>query len=116
MRSNELYLVDILEAADAIERFIAGFQLDDFVKDEKCQSAVLQKFTTIGEAAARLPSDLRDRYPDIEWRKIVGLRNLLVHAYFSVKLSIIYATATKDVPQLRRKIAQILKQEFGKEI
>ncbi len=114
MRNNELYLTDIVEAADAIERFIAGVQLGDFLNDEKSQSAVLQKLMVIGEAAARLPNDFRDRYPDIEWSKIVGFRNIIVHSYFSVNFSIVFATAIKDVPDLRGKVTLILEQEFGK--
>jgi uncharacterized protein with HEPN domain len=112
MRSSELYLTDIVEAADAIEEFTSDVEFGDFVRDDMRRSAVVQKLTVIGEAVARLPQDFRDRHPDIEWSKIVGVRNILVHGYFSVNFSIIFTTAKKNVPELRRKIAIILEQEF----
>lgn len=66
MRKIELYLTDIVEAADAIERFVDRARLDEFLNDEKGQSAVLQKMIVIGEAVARLPDDFRNRHPEIE--------------------------------------------------
>lgn len=113
MRREELFLTDIIEAADAIQQFIAGVQLDDFLRDTLRQSAVLQKLIVIGEAAAQISTALRDRYPDIEWRKIVGFRNIVVHKYFAIDLPIVWVAATQDVPDLRRKVAWILTQEFG---
>jgi uncharacterized protein with HEPN domain len=113
MRREELYLTDMVQAADAIAEFIAGLAEDDFLGDELRQSAVQQKLMVIGEAAARLPEPFRNRYPEIEWRKIVAFRNVLVHSYFSIRLPLIWETATGDVPDLRQKIAHVLEQEFG---
>jgi len=76
MRREELYLADIIEAADAIQRFMEGIQRADFFRDELRQSAVLQKLTVIGEAAARLPTEFTERHPEIEWVDIVGFRNI----------------------------------------
>jgi len=112
MRSDEQYLTDIVEAADAIARFIAGVDQAAFLQDELRQSAVIQKIEVIGEAAGKVPPRLRDRYPEVEWPRIVGMRNLLVHSYFSIKPGIIWQTATQAVPDLREKIAQILIREF----
>jgi len=112
MRPEELYLTDIVEAADAIQRFIIGIEPHDFLNDELRQSAVLQKLIVIGEAAARLPNAFRDQHPEVEWHKIVGFRNIAVHSYFSVNFSIVWVTATQDVPGLRRKVVQILGNEL----
>ncbi|MFQ5614703.1 MAG: DUF86 domain-containing protein, partial [Anaerolineae bacterium] len=90
MRPEKLYLLDIVEAADAIAEFVAGLEEDDFYSDSLRQSAVLQKLIVIGEAAARLPQEFRDRHPQLEWRQIVAFRNVLVHAYFSIKLPIVW--------------------------
>ncbi|MFQ5610592.1 MAG: DUF86 domain-containing protein [Anaerolineae bacterium] len=113
MRPEKLYLTDIVEATEAIQRFIAGVERDDFFQDELLQSAVLQKLIVIGEAVARLSQEFRERHPEIEWRDIVSFRNIAVHAYFSVNLNIVWVTATQDVPDLQHKVAQILAQEYG---
>jgi uncharacterized protein with HEPN domain len=112
MRREELYLTDIIEAADAIQRFLAGIQCAAFLQDDLLRSAVLNKLTIIGEAAARLPVEFLERHPDIEWADIVGFRNIAIHAYFAVEWPIVWVTATQDVPELRRKIASILDLEY----
>jgi uncharacterized protein with HEPN domain len=78
MRPEELYLTDIIEAADAIQRFVRNVDQNTFLKDELLQSAVLQKLMIIGEAASRLPKEFRDRNPEIEWEDIIGFRNIAV--------------------------------------
>jgi uncharacterized protein with HEPN domain len=114
MRPEELYLVDIVEAADAVARFVAGLEAVDFLKDELRQSAVLQKLTLIGEAAARLPEAIQSRYPDIEWYAIVGFRNIAIHEYFNVNWEIVWTTAIQDVPLLRQQVATILARDYGR--
>jgi uncharacterized protein with HEPN domain len=89
MRREELYLTDIIEAADAIQRFLKNVKKDAFLKNEVIQSAVLQKLSIIGEAAARLPKEFRKRHPEIEWEDIIGFRNVAVHAYFAMEWSIV---------------------------
>ncbi|MBN1937796.1 MAG: DUF86 domain-containing protein [Anaerolineae bacterium] len=111
MRREILYLTDIVEAADAIYRFVEDIERADFFKDEMRQSAVLQKLIVIGEAAARLSAGFREQYPKVEWADIVGFRNIAVHEYFAISWSIVWVTATQDVPKLRREIAQILAKE-----
>lgn len=112
MRPDKLYLVDIVDAADDIAEFISELEEELFYRDHKTQSAVLQKLIVVGEAAARLTDELIARHPEIEWRDIVAFRNILVHAYFSVQLEIVWETVTGDVPQLRQQVADILTQEF----
>lgn len=89
MRRERLYLTDILEAADAISTFLDGCSKDTFFESELIRSAVLHKLTVIGEAAARLPADLRLRHPEVPWSDVVGFRNIAVHAYFAVEWSIV---------------------------
>ncbi len=84
MRREDLYLNDIIEAADHIAAFLAGTDFEAFQKSEILRSAVVQKLSIIGEAAARLPEGLQNRYPQVPWPQIAAFRNILVHAYFGI--------------------------------
>jgi uncharacterized protein with HEPN domain len=111
MRREELYLSDIVEAADAIAAFLSGCSRDAFLQDDLLRSAVLHKLTIIGEAAARVALDFRERHPQIEWSGIVGFRNIAVHAYFAVDWSIVWVAATQETPQLKQQVLDILKSQ-----
>ena len=112
MRREELYLTDMVEAAEAIEQFISGWDRDSFIDNDVVRSAVLQKLTIIGEAAARLPKKFRSRHPEVEWDDIIAFRNIAVHAYFAVAWPIVWVTANQEVPVLKNQIAKILATEF----
>jgi uncharacterized protein with HEPN domain len=112
MRSEQQYLVDMVEAADAIARFLAGVDRAIFLTDELRQSAVMQKIGVIGEAAGKIETPLRTKYPEVDWPKVVGMRNILIHSYFSVKLDIVWQTAVQSVPDIRDKVVRILATEF----
>ncbi|MCX8051339.1 MAG: DUF86 domain-containing protein [Chlorobi bacterium] len=83
-RDWRLFLRDILEAMDAIERFVEGMSLEDLYRDDKTASAVIRKFEIIGEAARHVPSHLRRAYPDIPWKEMAGMRDRLIHGYFGI--------------------------------
>jgi uncharacterized protein with HEPN domain len=112
MRRDELYLLDIVQAADAIQRFVAGVPRERFLGDDMLRSAVLHKLTIIGEAAARLSADFRQRHAGIEWSDIVGFRNIAVHAYFAVDWAIVWVSATQEVPVLSGQVRDILAGEY----
>lgn len=111
MRREKLYLHDIIDAAGAIQRFTSNSDEEEFSSNEMRRSAVLQKLLIIGEAAARMPDSFTSKYPAIPWSDMVGFRNIVVHEYFSVDWSIVWTTATQDVPQLRAHVATILDSE-----
>ena len=112
MRSDQLYLRDILDAIALVTEFLAGQDEISFSRDEKTKAAVLAKFMIIGEAAKRLLDTFANRYPDIQWTKAGALRNLITHGYFSVDYGILYQTARRDLPVLRQQIEAILTAEF----
>jgi len=104
-------LRDIREACDMLQTFLEGMDDATFLTSELHKAAVLQKLTVIGEAASHLSEAFRDTHPQIEWRDIVAFRNTAVHAYFAVQWDIVWATATDEVPALRRQILEIMQQE-----
>ncbi len=112
MRREKLYLADMIEAADAIGCFLTEIEAERFLQDDLVRSAVLQKISIIGEAAARLPKEFQARHPEVEWRDIIAFRNIAVHAYFAVQWQMVWTTATRDAPALRQKISDILRAEF----
>jgi uncharacterized protein with HEPN domain len=110
-RRDDLYLADILEAAESIRRFLG--RLDEpgregFLGDDLVRSAVLQKLSIIGEAAARVGEETKAAHPEVPWKQARGMRNLLVHAYFSVDWDVVFTTATDAVPRLAGQIEKIL--------
>jgi len=112
MRPEVLYLYDIVQAAEAIGRFVSGIRRGEFMKDELRQAGVLQKLIVIGEAAAHLSKEFRALHPEVEWADIVGFRNIAVHEYFGVSWRMVWVTATDDVPGLHTRVSKILSDEY----
>ena len=112
MRDEGLYFEDIVEAAEALSRFLTGISKEEFVCSDLVSTAVIHKLQIIGEAAARVSAETRSRHPEVEWAKIVGFRNIAVHAYFAVDWSIVWNAATRNAPILREQVARILAEEF----
>jgi uncharacterized protein with HEPN domain len=112
MPREELFLQDIIEAADAIDSFLSNVLKENFLQSDLIQSAVLQKLAVIGEASARISDNLRNAHPEIPWRQIIGFRNIAIHAYFSINWETVWIAATKNAPLLREQIKEILENEF----
>jgi len=108
LQRDSLYLLDIVDAANAIAEFLKGVSEAEFGASDLIRSAVLQKLIVIGEAAANVSEPIRLAHADVPWRQIVAFRNLAVHRYFRVDESIVWSTANADVPQLRMQIRAIL--------
>jgi len=106
-----LFLEDILESCAKILRYTEGMDVARFTADEKTRDAVVRNLTVIGEAVKNLPADIRQRYPEVEWRKIAGLRDIVVHEYFGVDADILWDIVKNRIPALLEKIENILKNE-----
>jgi uncharacterized protein with HEPN domain len=98
----------MLEAIGRIERYTAGLDGAGFVSDEKSSDAVVRNVEIIGEAAAHLPSEFTESVKDVDWGKVVGLRNRIVHGYFSVDLELVWTIVGNDIPPLARSLKRVL--------
>jgi len=83
-RDWRLFLQDMIESADKVRRYVEGLSLESFQRNEMAYDAVLRNLEIIGEAAKSIPPEIRDRYPEVAWRGVAGLRDLLAHAYFGL--------------------------------
>ena len=104
-RSAPLLLEDIGEAVEKIERYVAGLNHDAFVSDDKTVDSVVRNLEIIGEAANRIPKDFRTRHSEIDWHKIIGLRNRIVHDYFNIDVEIVWEIVQKDLPIFKAKLS-----------
>ncbi len=102
------YLEDILDAAQSARDFVQGMEMADFVADKRTHFAVVRALNIIGEATKRLPPSLRDRYGEIPWREVAGMRDKLSHDYFGVDLRRVFETVRRDLPQLCDAVARML--------
>ncbi len=110
-RPIDLLLNDICQSIDRIEQYIKNLLFDAFSEDQKSVDAVVRNLEIIGEAASRPPDEFKEKYSEIEWHKVVGLRHRIVHEYFGVDLEIVWQILQKDLPELKQKIMQIMSDE-----
>jgi uncharacterized protein with HEPN domain len=106
------YLRDIISMMDKIQSFTAG--LDQFVQDDKTYMAVVRAIEVIGEGSKNVPGAVRRQYPQVPWKKMAGMRDKLIHAYFGTDATIVWETATGLIPALKPQVANVLETESRK--
>lgn len=106
------YIRDMLEGARRAREFVSGITYDEFVSDEKTQFAVARALEIVGEAATKIPKDLRRTYSEIPWREITRTRDKLIHDYIGVNLSVVWRTLDDDIPSLIEQLESLL-SDFG---
>ena len=108
MRDSKLYLRDIREALEKIDTFTKEFTFEEFAEDAKTVDAVIRNLEILGEAAKHIPKRVKEKHPDVDWKAMAGMRNILVHEYFGVRMGIIWKTIKERLPELKQKIGEIL--------
>lgn len=109
-RSQSLYLADINDAIEAIEKFTSGMSFEEFTNDDKTFSAVIRKIEIIGEAVKSLSIDVISSNPDIPWSLMARMRDKLIHGYFGVDAVVIWKTINDDLPGILPEIKKLYNQ------
>ena len=109
-RGDREFLYDILEACRRIEEYSKGMNYEDFRLDYEKQDAVIRNIEIIGEAVKNISEGLKNQHRDIQWRKIAGMRDKLIHSYFGIDLEIMWIVIRREIPTLKEKISEILKK------
>lgn len=108
---DKAHLIDILGAAKLALSYIAKKTSDIFTDDLQCQDAVIRRLEIIGEAARRVSQTTRDRYPDLPWDSMTGMRNVLIHEYDEVDTGVVWETVQRDLPSLVHQLEKILSKK-----
>ena len=116
-RFSEFFIIDILVAIDKIKRIVSNLKFDDFISNEYYVDAVLRNFEIIGEASGQLlrKSDFLKEV-NVEWRKIIDFRNILIHFYFGINLKEVFRISLEEVPKLEKNILDFIKKKDDRSI
>lgn len=107
-RDYKMYIEGILSAINKIEGYITGLEYEEFIQKEMVVDAVIRNLEVIGEASKNVLENVRKQYPDVPWRRMTGLQNIVIHDYFGVDLSIVWRIITKNIPEAKPLIEGIL--------
>ena len=106
-RDISLFIEDILESIDAIEDFSKDMGEEEIKTNRMKQSAIVREIEIIGEAVKNIPDYFKNKHKEVEWRKIAGMRDIIVHNYFKMDLNAVWNVINKDIPVLRKQMTKI---------
>ena len=109
-RECKVFLKDVLECIQKIEDHVGKIDFELFEEDEWTQDAVIRNFEVIGEATKSIPDEIKKKFPEIDWKKVVGLRDVLIHQYSSVNVRILWDIIQNKMPELKRVVLNLLNQ------
>lgn len=113
IRDHRDYVLDIVNSIKEVESFVGKMSFNKFCSDKKTINAVIRSVEVIGEATKKLPASLKDKYPNIPWKNMAGMRDKLIHEYFGVDLEILWMVIKKDLPSIKSDVRNIVK-DIGK--
>ncbi len=108
-RELNVYVEDIIQAIGKIEKYISDMEKEDFINNELVQDAVIRNLEVIGEAVKRIPNDVRSSYEEVPWRKISGLRDILIHEYFGININIVWDVIENKLQPLKVVVMELQK-------
>ena len=109
-REPRVFLEDILTAAVKVEKFTIGLSYEDFIDNDLVVDAVIKNILVIGEATKNIPEEIRKMNPQVEWRKMAGMRDMMIHGYFSINYRIVWDVVQNKIPTLKHQVEQLLKE------
>lgn len=113
-RAFMLYLEDMLQSMERIEEYLGDLDFRKFKMNYLVVDAIIRNFEIIGEASKNIPSGIQEKYPEIPWRKMYGLRNLITHEYFGIDYEMIWEIAKHNLPQNRTDLSEMIEKEKAK--
>ena len=119
IRSAKLYINDILESIEKINKYTMNTTEEEFYKSDKIQDAVMRRYEIIGEAAGKILqefSELIKKYENVPWREIADFKNVIVHEYYRLSLEKVWDITKCDLPELENKIKIIKEKELGPDL
>ncbi|MFZ3131635.1 MAG: DUF86 domain-containing protein [Desulfosporosinus sp.] len=108
-RNYIMYLEDIIDSMERIEEYARQLSYEDFAKNKLVMDAVIRNLEVIGEASRNVPEKIMNFYPDIAWKSMMGLRNILIHEYFGVDSEIVWEIIKSDLPKTKPLILLVLR-------
>lgn len=108
-KDYKVYFLHILESIEDIERYTKGLDKTKFIETKLIQDAVIRNLEIIGEATKNIPPSIRNKYPHIEWKKIAGMRDILIHDYLGVDLERVWLVLENRLPVLKKEITKIIR-------
>jgi len=108
---DRIRLLHIRDAIHEIETYIEDISISDLESNSMLRNAVIKQLEIIGEAVSNLSQPLKERYPEVDWKAIVAMRNILIHEYFAVSVKILWDTITENLPDFKNTIEKLIANE-----
>lgn len=113
VKSDEVYIKHILDEIEFLKMHSRNLEFADLMQDEVLKRAIPRSLEIIGEAAKNISEQFKEKYPDIDWKKIAGMRDKLIHAYFGISWEIVWDVLKNKLPEIEKTINSIKEKEFG---